>query len=103
MREYQLRIYKIAPPSMADWVAGWRQEIVPLRAAHGFDVVGAWTNEADHEFVWIVAGGDGHGSFAERERAYQEARAGIAFNPGDFIESVTSIKMLDVIDLEQPV
>ena len=49
----QLRMYTIKPGEMGDWLEEWGRLIAPLRRRHGFEIVGAWTTEAD-QFIWIL-------------------------------------------------
>jgi hypothetical protein len=101
MKEQQLRIYKIKPGRLDDWVEAWRAEVVPLREAGGFRILGAWTNEADSEFVWLVEGGGDGRTFAEADAAYMEARAAHTFgnDPGQYAEGLVGIRMLKPVDL----
>ena len=53
-----LRIYTIRPGELDEWLAEWREQVVPLRRAVGFEVLGAWaTEEAADEpatFTWLL-------------------------------------------------
>src|SRR5438105_1112833 len=86
MSEYQLRIYRITPGRMTDFIAGWREFIVPSREAFGFKVVDAWVNEQTSEFVWLVRW-DGAEGYAAADRAYyhSDVRRGVAWDPAHFI------------------
>ena len=86
MSEYQLRIYEIASGRMADFIGGWRKYIVPSREEFGFKIVGAWTNDVAHEFIWLVRW-DGKETYAEADRAYYDSpvRHGVARDPAPFI------------------
>ncbi|SCL21774.1 NIPSNAP protein [Micromonospora pallida] len=50
----QLRIYRIRPGLMADWLPFFHQTLVPLHHLVGIPVPAAWVNTEDpDEFVWI--------------------------------------------------
>jgi aspartate/glutamate racemase len=50
----QLRIYRIRPGLMADWLPFFSDVLVPLHTLAGIPVPAAWVNPADpDEFVWI--------------------------------------------------
>lgn len=85
----QLRIYRIKPGTMDEWVALWSDHLVPARAAHGFSVTGAWISQDGSEFIWI-ASHDGPGTFAEADARYYDSpeRAASPKSPADFIESM---------------
>ncbi len=44
---WQLREYTVKPGEMKEWVDEWQSRIVPLRRAHGFQVLGAWNRRRD--------------------------------------------------------
>ena len=50
----QLRIYTIKPGELDQWVDEWQRMIAPLRRETGFEILGAWTVEAENKFVWIL-------------------------------------------------
>lgn len=72
MRRYQLRTYRIEPGRMDDFVSVWRSEVVPLRRAKGFDVLGAWVMEEENRFVWIISY-EGPLSFEKADRSYYDS------------------------------
>lgn len=90
----QLRIYKVKSGSMADFVALWRDHIVPAREAHGFKVEGAWNNDDEGDFVWVVQ----HDDFEAAEDRYyaSDERASIPTDPATFLEG-SDIRMLDAL------
>ena len=59
--ELVLRIYTIRPGELDEWLAEWREHVVPLRRTAGFEVLGAWTTaeSADEPatFTWLLAYG----------------------------------------------
>jgi NIPSNAP len=82
----QVRIYKIHPGRMDEWLAGWRESIVPLRRKFGFEVVGAWVDRESDRFVWVLALPASE-DWDSRDKAYYESkeRRGLRPNPADCI------------------
>jgi NIPSNAP len=76
----QVRIYKIHPGRMDEWLAAWRGSIVPLRRKFGFEVVGAWVNRESDRFVWVL-GLPASDDWDARDRAYYESRERRALRP----------------------
>ena len=50
--EYDLRIYEMKAGELDAFVSEWREHVLPLRRAAGFDVLGAWRTD-DDRFVWF--------------------------------------------------
>ncbi|MCU7862914.1 MAG: NIPSNAP family protein [Candidatus Thiodiazotropha sp. (ex Lucinoma borealis)] len=50
----QMRIYTINRGYLKDWVSEWQENIKPLRLRLGFEILGAWTNEENNQFYWIL-------------------------------------------------
>jgi hypothetical protein len=82
----QVRTYKIKPGDMEEFVALWRDHIVPARAAHGFQVLGAW-NDDDGTFVWVV-GHEAPDGWDAVEKAYYDSpeRQGVPRNPSELMD-----------------
>jgi hypothetical protein len=78
--EYQLRHYTLAPGSKEQFIAEWRDLIVPMRRAMGFEVVGAWEVTGADEFVWIV-GYDGPEGYEAADAAYVTSPERLAIDP----------------------
>lgn len=76
----ELRIYTIKPGEMGDWVDEWRRWIAPLRRQAGFEILGAWTIEAENWFVWILRY-DGPKSWEEADAAYYASPERAAIQP----------------------
>ncbi len=78
------RIYTIRPGELDEWLAEWREHVVPLRRAAGFEVLGAWTtDEAGAEpvtFTWLL-GYDGPGSLEAANAAYYHSPERQALEP----------------------
>ena len=68
----QLRIYTIQEGRMDEWIAGWRDGVVPLRRKHGFVVDGAWVARKENKFVWILSY-DGTEGWDAKNRAYYDS------------------------------
>ncbi|HET7338401.1 MAG TPA: NIPSNAP family protein [Candidatus Dormibacteraeota bacterium] len=77
---FQLREYTVNPGEMDEWIAEWRSKIVPLRAKHGFVVVGAWTVDESEQFVWILKY-DGPKSWKEADADYYASPERKAMSP----------------------
>lgn len=75
----QLRMYTIRPGEMRAWLEEWERLIAPLRRRLGFEIVGAWTTEAD-QFVWILRYG-GSGTWDEADAAYYASAERSAIQP----------------------
>jgi hypothetical protein len=95
---YQLRIYTLVPETTDEFVRLWERDLVPLRAANSFTIVGAWEARERHEFTWI-ARWDGAGSFQDGERLYYEARerAALTWDPKDYIQSM-DLRLFEAIE-----
>ena len=87
--DHQLRIYAMKPGRMDEFLALWRDHVVPARQAHGFEIVSAWINREADEFAWIVRS-TGPEGFAEADEAYYRSpeRTALPWNPLDAIASV---------------
>jgi hypothetical protein len=76
----QLRIYRIQPGKLDQFVREWRAGVVPLREKHGFRVDGAWAVEGEDRFVWILTFA-GAGTFEEADAAYYASPERKALQP----------------------
>jgi hypothetical protein len=74
---YQLRIYGLLPGRADEFAREWAEQVVPLRRAHGFEVVGGWVTEDGDRFVWII----GHEDFEAADAAYHASSERAAFDP----------------------
>lgn len=88
MVEYQLRSYDISPERMAEFLRIF-PAIAAARRSSGFEVVGAWVDEDEGRFVWILSYG-GPGTFAEASARYYESpeRAVLDPDPSTLIANV---------------
>jgi hypothetical protein len=91
----QLRIYGMADGAIGEFLALWRDHIVPAREVHGFAVVGAWLVDAGKEFVWIVSHPADDG-WEHAEAAYYASpeRASLPTDPAQFILSA-EVRLLE--------
>ena len=85
----QLRIYKIQPGKMDDFVKGWQHGVVPLRQKQGFRVDGAWISAEQNRFVWLLTY-DGPEDWETKDRAYYASpeRAALDPDPAKLIEEI---------------
>ncbi len=69
---FQLRMYRVKPGEMGEWLREWREGVLPLRRAQGFSVVGPWVGREEDLFVWLVGHEDleaaNEGYYASPER-----------------------------------
>jgi hypothetical protein len=73
---WQLRLYRVRDGELGEWVREWRELILPLRRAFGFEVLGPWTAE-DGRFVWLI----GHADLADADAAYYASPQRTAMDP----------------------
>jgi len=87
--DHQLRIYRLKPGRMDEFLVLWGDHVVPARRACGFDVVSAYVNAEADEFAWIVryTGDDGFAAGDERYYASPE-RAALPSDPRDALDAV---------------
>jgi quinol monooxygenase YgiN len=49
----QVRIYTINRGMLDSWITLFNERIVPTSAKFGVNVVGAWVNRPQNEFIWV--------------------------------------------------
>jgi quinol monooxygenase YgiN len=49
----QVRIYTINRGMLDSWISLFNEKIVPTSAQYGVNVVGAWVNRSQNEFIWV--------------------------------------------------
>jgi hypothetical protein len=49
----QVRIYTINRGMLDSWITLFNEKIVPTSAKFGVNVVGAWVNRPQNEFIWV--------------------------------------------------
>ena len=88
----QLRIYRLDPERVEEFVTLWRDQIVPARRAAGFKVQGAWVSRDEAGFAWVVAHA-GPETFEEASQKYynSDARRAISPPPDEFIVEVDTV------------
>jgi hypothetical protein len=74
--QWELRLYRAKPGELDDFVLEWSQHVLPLRRAHGFEVLGPWITD-DERFVWII----GHDDLATADAAYYASAERAAIEP----------------------
>ena len=96
--QIQLRDYRIRRGEMSAWIAGWKTRILPLREAAGFVLIGAWADEPDDRFVWLLgyAGAEGFKAADDHYYASQERRQ-VQPDPADLIEEATHTMVVAVL------
>lgn len=76
MKGWQLRMYRVQPGRMDDWVAEFRAHVRPLRESMGFTVLGPWVGE-DERFVWLI----GHDDLEAADASYYASPERVALDP----------------------
>jgi len=49
----QVRIYTINRGMLDSWIKQFNEKIVPTSAKFGVNVIGAWVNRPQNEFIWV--------------------------------------------------
>jgi hypothetical protein len=49
----QVRIYTINRGMLDSWIQIFNEKIVPTSAQFGVNVIGAWVNRPQNEFIWV--------------------------------------------------
>jgi hypothetical protein len=76
--EFQLRMYRVKPGAMDEWLAEWSAGVLPARRRYGFSVIGPWVVRDEDRFVWIVGHDD---DFATADKAYYDSPERAALDP----------------------
>jgi hypothetical protein len=94
--ESQLRVYRIAPGHIDDFVQAWTLGVLPLRRKLGFEI-DAWTEIDGDRFVWLVRW-RGHGSLADADAGYYASpeRMALEPDPAQWIVSNDTFDLRDV-------
>jgi hypothetical protein len=97
----QVRIYTIKEGMMDGWVKLFNEKLAPYQAKHGINLIGAWVNEGQNEFVWLRTFEDE----ADRDaklKAYFESpeRMAVGDEPKKY---VLKGDVRDVVDVFNPV
>jgi len=88
----ELRDYLIAEGHLDEFVAAWRDGVVPLRERYGYRIDGAWLLREERRFVWLLSLGVPQSEWDARNEAYyaDPARAVVDPDPAQWIEQVES-------------
>lgn len=88
--QWQLRMYRAKDGALDAFVAEWREHVLPLRRAKGFEVVGPWISE-DGRFVWILGAED----LDAQDAAYYASpeRLAVAPDPARHIDSAQTVRL----------
>lgn len=84
----QLRDYRVRPDAWERFLDAWRSQVLPLRAAHGFEIE-AWTAPSESRLVWFLSHPGTVDEFEAADRAYYDSDERLAFDPDprEFLES----------------
>jgi hypothetical protein len=84
----ELRDYLISAGHLDDFVAAWRDGVVPLRERHGYRINGAWLLRGERRFVWLLSLDVERSEWDARNEAYyaDPARAALDPDPAQWIE-----------------
>ncbi len=77
----QLRIYRLDPDRVDEFVTVWREQIVPARRAAGFKVQGAWVSRDEAGFAWVVSHAGDTAAFEDASQSYYDSDARRAMEP----------------------
>jgi hypothetical protein len=91
---WELRLYRPKPGAFDSFLAEWREHVLPLRRAHGFEVLGPWRAD-DGRFVWIL----GHDALGAADAAYYASaeRRAIEPDPARHLDSVEHVGMEELL------
>lgn len=78
----QLRRYQLAEGALAAWAEHWRENVLPLRRAFGFEVLFAYADHANSQFVWAIRFDGTAEELAARDKAYHDSPEWAARNAG---------------------
>lgn len=83
----QLRDYRVREGAWDQFLAAWQRQVLPLRAAHGFEVE-AFGAPGESRLVWFLSYPGGPDDFEAADRAYYDSDERIAFDPDprEFLE-----------------
>jgi NIPSNAP protein len=72
----QVRVYTINRGMLDSWIKLFNEKIVPTSASYGVNVIGAWANRPQNEFIWVR-------TFADEDtlKRYEESPERAAYTP----------------------
>jgi hypothetical protein len=82
MSVIQLRSYQLAEGTLPGWAEHWRQHVLPLRQAFGFEIVFAYADHDNSQFVWAVRFDGTAEDLSRRDREYHDSLEWAARNKG---------------------
>jgi NIPSNAP len=93
----EVRTYQVREGAMDEFVALWRDHLVPLREKYGYSVTGAWRSPDDRTFTWVVCH-EAPDGWDAAEKIYYDApeRAALPREPKDFLEGAQTMVMRPV-------
>lgn len=99
-RVTQLRVYTIRSENIDAFIKEWRDQVIPLRREHGFEVDGAWVNRSENTFAWMVSLPDGEAWEARNDDYFSSPkRKAMDPDPARFVEGVQTHLLTEPVDL----
>ena len=94
----QLRLYTINRDCLRQFAKEWKEQVLPLRIAHGFEIHRAWIIESSNQFAWLISY-EGSDSWEVRERAYyaSDDRSDMTPNPARLIARSEEFFLEDIL------
>lgn len=85
----QMRLYQVKEGRLEAFMQGWLAGVPRLRRAHGFSIDGAWLDEEQRRFVWLLSFPGDRTTFEEAEQRYHDSpeRMALIPNPGGELEA----------------
>jgi NIPSNAP len=89
--QFQLRMYRVKPGLMDEWLEAFATGALPVRRSFGFSVLGPWIVREEDRFIWIV----GHEDFATADKAYYDSpeRAALDPPPTHYLDEIVTVMM----------
>jgi hypothetical protein len=88
--QFQLREYRIETGRLDEFVREWRELVLPLRMALGFNVLGPWVEREASRFVWLI-GYDGDIRAANDTYYSSPERAAMDPDPARLIAEIREV------------
>ena len=94
----QLRLYTINRDCLQQFAKEWKEQVLPLRIEHGFEIHRAWIIERSNQFAWIISYG-GSETWEAKERAYYASaeRGAMEPNPARLIARSEEYFLEDIL------
>lgn len=93
----QLRIYRIKPGQMDNWLEFFDQKVVPMHRKFEIPVRAGWVSRAESEFIWVRDFADDE-PMEDQERRYVESEERIRAI-GDEAKQYIDSMVVRVVDL----